>query len=230
MRVLGIETVGTTGSVALVEGDVVVRELALDPALRSAQSLAPGIDELLRAAQWRPGDVELVAVATGPGSFTGLRIGVTTAKTFAYACGCPAIGVDTMSAIAQRVPAQFARFSVVVDAQRGELFVADFERTAEGELRGRESTRLVDAVQWLGELEPGRVVSGPGLAKWASRAKSDTVLVEAALWSPTAATVALIGARDFAGGRRSSAFELVPEYVRRTAAEEQWEKKAGEGG
>jgi tRNA threonylcarbamoyladenosine biosynthesis protein TsaB len=171
-----------------------------------------------------------VAVATGPGSFTGLRIGVTTAKAFAYACGCQAIGVDTMSAVAEQVPAAFARFSVVVDAQRGELFVADFERTAEGELRGRESTRVVDAARWLGELEPGRVVSGPGLAKWAARAKPDTVLVEAALWSPVAATIGRIGARDFAGGRRASVFELVPEYVRRTAAEEQWEKKAGEGG
>ena len=63
-------------------------EQPLDPTRRSAQTLAPAIATLLDAVEWRPADVELVAVATGPGSFTGLRIGVTTAKAFAYAAGC----------------------------------------------------------------------------------------------------------------------------------------------
>jgi tRNA threonylcarbamoyl adenosine modification protein YeaZ len=156
MRVLAIETVGTTGSVALLQGDAVVAESVLDPAQRSAQSLAPAIDELLRRHGWQPAQVELVAVATGPGSFTGLRIGVATAKVLAYAVGCPILDVDTMSAIAWRVPRDVERFSVVVDAQRGELFVADFERTADGRLSGGDTTRIVDAAQWIAALEGGR--------------------------------------------------------------------------
>lgn len=227
-RVLAIETVGTTGSIALVEHDTLVAEAALDPAVRSAQSLAPGIRQLLDQTSWRPGDVELVAVATGPGSFTGLRIGVTTAKAFAYAAGCQVLGVDTMSAVAWRVPGDVERFSVVVDAQRGELFVADFTRAADGGALGHDTTRVVKAETWIAALEPGRIVTGPALAKWASRLKGDTVPLDAELWAPTASAVGHIAAHDFAAGRRASPFELVPQYVRRAAAEEKRLEKTGE--
>ncbi|MEX0978795.1 MAG: tRNA (adenosine(37)-N6)-threonylcarbamoyltransferase complex dimerization subunit type 1 TsaB, partial [Pirellulales bacterium] len=128
MRILAIETVETTGSVALLEDDVLLAERQLDPQVRSAQSLAPGIADLLKESHLRAADVDLVAVASGPGSFTGLRIGVTTAKVFAYATNCQVIGVGTMIAIASRVPAEVSHFSVLLDARRGELFVADFFR------------------------------------------------------------------------------------------------------
>src|SRR5262245_33492571 len=89
MRILAIETVGSTGSVAALDERGVLAELALDSRRRSAQTLVPGMAALVESVGWRSRDVELVAVASGPGSFTGLRIGVTTAKTFAYAIGCP---------------------------------------------------------------------------------------------------------------------------------------------
>ncbi|HZZ29615.1 MAG TPA: tRNA (adenosine(37)-N6)-threonylcarbamoyltransferase complex dimerization subunit type 1 TsaB, partial [Pirellulales bacterium] len=73
MRILAIETTDLAGSVAVLENDRAVVGIDLDAQLRSAQSLAPGIEELLKTAGWQPGDVRLVAVTTGPGSFTGLR-------------------------------------------------------------------------------------------------------------------------------------------------------------
>src|SRR5205085_2589499 len=83
-------------------------------------------ERLLKQVGWRPGEVELVAVVTGPGSFTGLRIGVTTAKTFAYAVGCEVMGVNTLLAIASRAPAGTARLHVALDAGRDEAYVASF--------------------------------------------------------------------------------------------------------
>ena len=74
--------------------------LALDPARRSARTLAPGIRHLLADAGWTPRDVALVAVSIGPGSFTGLRLGVMTAKAFAYAVGAPVLGIGTLEVIA----------------------------------------------------------------------------------------------------------------------------------
>jgi tRNA threonylcarbamoyladenosine biosynthesis protein TsaB len=224
MRVLAIETVGTTGTVALLERDLVLAELALDRALRSAQSLAPGIEQVLEQARWRATDVQLVAVASGPGSFTGLRIGVTTAKVFAYATACQVIGVSTMAAIASRVPGDVPRLSVIVDAHRDELFVADFCRAGD-ELVGHETTRIERAERWIAELSPGAVVSGPGLAKYAARLGAQTVQVDSRLWAPTAAAVGRLGWRAFVAGERTSPFELVPQYVRRTAAEEKAEGK-----
>ena len=104
MRVLAIETVGMTGSVAVLSGDEVLVERRLDTERRSAQTLAPAIQDLLAEVGWRPADLELVAVAQGPGSFTGLRIGITTAKGLAYVLGCRLLGVNTLRAIANGFP------------------------------------------------------------------------------------------------------------------------------
>jgi tRNA threonylcarbamoyladenosine biosynthesis protein TsaB len=226
MRILAIETVGTTGSLALLDDERVVAERTLAGAQRSAQSLAPGIQRLLAEADCAAGDIALVAVANGPGSFTGLRIGVTTAKAFAYAVGCEVLGVDTMAAIAWRVGRKADAFSVIVDAQRGELFVADFTRSADGLPVVQGPTRVVDAKSWIDALAPGRIVTGPGLARWSARLKPDTVMLDKALWNPTAASVGQVALRDYGAGRRETVFDLVPQYLRRTAAEEQWEKKA----
>jgi len=224
MRILAIETVETTGSVALLEDERLVAERGLDPHSRSGQSLAPGIEQLLEQSGWRAADVQLVAVATGPGSFTGLRIGVTTAKVFAYATACQVIGVSTMAAIASRVPGDVPRFSVILDAHRDELFVADFTR-AGGQLVGQQTTRIELAERWIAELPPGAVVSGPGLAKYSARLGAQTVKVDSRLWAPTATAVGRLGWRAFAAGGRASPFELVPRYFRRTAAEETAEGK-----
>src|SRR5205085_12703284 len=100
MLVLALETSELAGSVALLNGDQVVQHVALDPTRRSAKWLAPAIDQILENAGRTPRDLQLIAVTTGPGSFTVLCVGVTTAKTFAYAVGCPVTGVNTLIAIA----------------------------------------------------------------------------------------------------------------------------------
>jgi tRNA threonylcarbamoyladenosine biosynthesis protein TsaB len=225
MRTLAIETVETTGSVAALEDECVLAERRLDAAQRSAQSLAPGIEALLRDVRWRPTDVQLVSVASGPGSFTGLRIGVTTAKTIAYAVGCPVIGVHTLLAIASQVPANVWQFCAVLDAQRGELFVAQFVRRASGELFGHENTCIMSRKQWLEELAPGHVVTGPGLTSIFEQLPREVAAVDRALWAATAATIGLVGWQMFGAGHRADVFGLVPAYFRRTAAEDEWDRK-----
>jgi tRNA threonylcarbamoyladenosine biosynthesis protein TsaB len=225
MRILAIETVELTGSVAALEGQTLLRQLPLDTGRRSAQTLIPGIQQLLGEVCWRPGQVELVAVAAGPGSFTGLRIGVTTAKTLAYALQCEVLGVNTLEAIGQAVPAEIARFSAVVDAQRGELFVADFERLDAGGLRGAESTRIVTRQEFLATLAPDRAMTGPALRTLAASLPPDVPLLDASLWSASAAAVGRLAGQRYAAGYRTAALELMPVYYRRTAAEEQWDRR-----
>src|SRR5687768_12135976 len=104
MRILALETSGLSGEVALLEGERVIAEQWLDPGQRTARSLAPGMKQILQTAGWQPRDVQLVAVTIGPGSFTGLRVGVTAAKTLAYAVGCEVMGVDTLEVIAAQAP------------------------------------------------------------------------------------------------------------------------------
>ncbi|NLF09025.1 MAG: tRNA (adenosine(37)-N6)-threonylcarbamoyltransferase complex dimerization subunit type 1 TsaB [Pirellulaceae bacterium] len=100
MRILALETSDKTGGAAAIDGCNVLAELTLDQNLRSAQSLAPAIKNLIEQVKWQPADVQLVAVTVGPGSFTGLRVGVTTAKIFAYAVSAEVLGVDTLESVA----------------------------------------------------------------------------------------------------------------------------------
>src|SRR4051794_9569138 len=166
-RILAIETSGRFGSVATLAGDLngvkSLRQIALPETQRTAQSLAPAIQELLLATEWSPRDVDLVAVAVGPGSFTGLRIGVTTAKAFAYAIGADVVGIDTLHAIAQQLAAGDLPAWTIIEAQRQELFAAKFATDGKSEPRRLADTAIVSQREWLGRLQPGDRVSGPAL-------------------------------------------------------------------
>ncbi|OHB85019.1 MAG: tRNA (adenosine(37)-N6)-threonylcarbamoyltransferase complex dimerization subunit type 1 TsaB, partial [Planctomycetes bacterium RBG_16_64_12] len=112
MKVLALETTERVGSVAAMDDGNLLCELKLCPKQRSAQSLAPGIKMLLERVGWQPTDVDLVATTVGPGSFTGLRVGVTTAKSFAYGVQADILGVDTLEVIAAAAPAHVQTLSV----------------------------------------------------------------------------------------------------------------------
>src|SRR5436190_605976 len=131
------------GSVAALEDDRVLVEQDIHPGQRSAQSLAPAMRDVLASVGWKPAEVELVAVAIGPGSFTGLRVGVATAKTFAYVAGCKIIGVDTLEAIAWRTSVEHREFYTILDAHRKQVFAARFSRAESGDLERKTPSGLI---------------------------------------------------------------------------------------
>ncbi|MGH7138157.1 MAG: tRNA (adenosine(37)-N6)-threonylcarbamoyltransferase complex dimerization subunit type 1 TsaB, partial [Pirellulales bacterium] len=128
MRILAIETSGAMQSVAALDGGDLLAELPLDRSQRGARSLAPTLAQLLRQVAWKPCEVELVAVAVGPGSFTSLRVGVTTAKAFAYAVSARVLGIGTLEIIAAQATEAAAggQVAVAVDAQRGDVYAARY--------------------------------------------------------------------------------------------------------
>ena len=124
---LGVETSGVTGAVALCRDGKTIESVALQQiGRRHAQTLISEVDVLLRRANLTAKQLEVVAVSIGPGSFTGLRVGVVFAKTLAYAVGCQLIAVDTFRAIAAASSQDEPEVFVVSDAQRGELFVGRY--------------------------------------------------------------------------------------------------------
>lgn len=227
MRTLAIETTEKPGSVAAMCDDNVLSEKTLEPSQRTAQSLVPAIGALLDRVGWSPGDVQLVAVSVGPGSFTGLRIGVTAAKTYAYAVGAAILGVDTLEAIAAAVPDDVSKVSAVIDAQRGQLVEQRFARGPDGWFEPVGGERLVDAGVWLEELPPEIAVTGPALAKLDNLSASGVRPLDPKYWPPRASWVARLAARDYARGRRDDLWQLVPRYSRRSAAEEKLHQPHG---
>ena len=227
MKILALETTEMVGSLAAMDDGNLLLQQYLRSDHRSARSLAPGIKSLIGQVGWRAAEVDLVAVTVGPGSFTGLRVGVTTAKTFAYAVGAEVLGIDTLEAIAAGAPESIDSLSVAIDAQRGEVVAGCFRRDSAGQFRLTEPSRLIDLGEWLDGLPPDTVVSGPILRKCADRVPEGVRMLDAAYWPPQAATLARLAARDHAAGRRDDLWSLVPRYSRRSAAEEKWEQDHG---
>lgn len=132
MLTLAIETSGPVGSLALLEGRNCLAERTLQLGTQHGQSLVPELRRMLVDLGKSPRDCELLAVSTGPGSFTGLRIGVVCAKTWAYATGCRLVAVDTHQAIAMNAPPEVAQVQVVSEAQGGDVYYSAFARSPEG--------------------------------------------------------------------------------------------------
>lgn len=211
------------GSVAALDDDRLLAEHELTQGQRSAQSLAPSLVELARQVGWAMLDVQLIAVTIGPGSFTGLRVGATTAKVLAYAARAEVLGVSTLQAIALRAPAGTPELSVAIDAQRGDVIAQPFRFAPDGWPEPLGPERLLPLVEWLALAEPGSALSGPILRK-APSPPPGVVMVDRAFWNPTAAAVGQIAARLHAAGQRGDLWTLLPRYSRRAAAEEKLDK------
>ncbi len=224
--ILALETSGYGGSVALLDGDKPLAELPLDSRRRSAASLAPAIAQVLAAAGHRAADVRLVAVTIGPGSFTSLRVGVTTAKAFAYAVGAQVVAVNTLEAIAAHwqwstggVAGAPTIIAAAIDAQRGDVYAARFHVVGE-RLEGLAPAAICAAGDWLASLAPGWLATGPALETLAPRLPSGISTAPRESWLPTAATVGRLAAARHAAGQHDDLWTLAPLYLRRSAAEE----------
>ena len=218
VRTLALESSGRICRIAALSGPTPLCELELDSTRRSAQTLAPGIQTILSRVGWTAQQLELIVVTQGPGSFTGLRIGVTTAKTLAYVTGAEVMGVNTLDAIAEQA-GQMPVWAVL-DAQRQQLFAALFTAGTGGAPTPFFPTQIIDLDVWLGRLTPDAAVSGSGLAKILQRLPKEVAVVHEDLWNLRATTVGQLGLRQYQGGRRDDVWHMVPEYFRQSAAEE----------
>mgnify|MGYP001061298842 CR=1 FL=1 len=121
MSILAIDTATQVSSVAVASVDKLAAELTMQAKLTHSETLMPHIKEVLRMANVRKENLEGIAVSIGPGSFTGLRIGLAAAKAMAYALNLPIVGVSTLKALAFHYPVPGIRIVSLLDAQKGKL-------------------------------------------------------------------------------------------------------------
>lgn len=220
-RFLILETSSRTAQVALALGEELCGVRRLDEVRRHARELAPAMAALLSEQSWRPRDVQAVIVSRGPGSYTGLRVGVMSAKTFAYAAGCAVLAVDTFAALAQQAPASASRLDVLADAQQDKVYVQSFVRAGE-DWRPATELAIRRFADWLAEREPSTWVTGPGLLKWAPQLPPQTPKVDALLWEVQPAGLLRLGLARYRAGEHDDPWTLEPLYLRPSSAEEQW--------
>jgi tRNA threonylcarbamoyladenosine biosynthesis protein TsaB len=226
VRLLAIETSTLTGAVALLEDARVVGESRLSVAVTHGERLLVTVDGLLRAARWRLADLDAFAVAVGPGSFTGLRIGVSTVKGLAFATGKPVAPVPTLDALAWTLP--FCAFPVcpILDARKGEVYTALYG-TRDGRLDPLAPARAIAPAALAEELarttDGPLVLLGDGVAAYgpllAERLGARVRPGPPGLRLPSAVTVAELGQAALARGEAVDAAALAPTYLRPSEAE-----------
>jgi tRNA threonylcarbamoyladenosine biosynthesis protein TsaB len=228
MLVLGIETSTAAGSVALIRDGVVLGEAALDaPGQRHARSLVAEMARLLKNAGLRAADCEAVAVSLGPGSFTGLRVGVVAAKTLAYATGARVAGVETFRAIAENSPPHVRELWVVGNAQREELYVGRYVRGADDRFTRQGELSIQPIREFCDRVAPESVVSGPGLDLLPETCRKALTVLAPDQRAPRAAVVARLGEHAISAGEAADLWTLGPLYLRKSAAEEKWDVRHG---
>jgi tRNA threonylcarbamoyladenosine biosynthesis protein TsaB len=228
MYILGIETSTKTGSVAVVSEQAVVAQYSLNIEVTHSERLMATVDRVLKDTGLAIADMDAFAVAVGPGSFTGLRIGLATVKGLVLATGKPVAAVPTLRALAAQVPFAAHPVCPILDARKHEVYAALYRVEGAGPVQ-----LLPEAAVSIGELAAriaGKTVF-IGEAASLYRAEIEDRFGERALFGPrsaslpSAGTVAELGLSMIKSGVPIDPDNLTPLYIRRPEAEVAWEKR-----
>ena len=236
MRILGLDTSISVASVAISEDGRLVAEdfyprrgNAEGSGAKSnhAEIIVPLVDSVLRRAGIELSDIAGIAVSIGPGSFTGVRIGLSTVKGFAYGTGVPAVGISTLQAMAARVAAFEGRVCPILDARKGEVYTALFRK------QGKQLERLtqdalmpllsfLEELRGLGNPAPCLFI-GDGVTTYRPVLERvpdlQIYIANEQAMSSLAASIALLSERQFNDHRAVRLEDLTPVYLRRPECE-----------
>jgi tRNA threonylcarbamoyladenosine biosynthesis protein TsaB len=228
MKVLGIETATRTGGVSVVSEEGVIAEYTLNIEVTHSERLMATVDTVLKGTGLSLADLDGFSVSVGPGSFTGLRIGIATVKGLAFTTGKPVVSVPTLKALAWNVPLAAYPVCPLLDARKKEVYAALY-RYENGTLLPVMEEQTI-ALQALAGMTAERTLfTGEG----AHLFRDDIMKLfgDRALFAPlsamvpSAASVAEIGLQMLKNGERTPPDDLTPVYIRRPEAEVAWEKR-----
>ncbi len=224
MKILALETSAKSVSAAVTENGTVLASAYQNTGLTHSVTLMPMVDGMLKQSGLTPAEMDLVAVAAGPGSFTGLRIGVSAAKGLAWALEKPCCGVSTLESMAENLRHTDATIVCAMDARRHQIYNAVFDARS-GELLRRTPDRAIGLAELLGELnhdEKMKIIVGDGAQLCYTYFLENGILCSLApepLRMQNAVGVALTAERMAARGGTVSARDLTPNYLRLSQAE-----------
>ncbi|HEV8290568.1 MAG TPA: tRNA (adenosine(37)-N6)-threonylcarbamoyltransferase complex dimerization subunit type 1 TsaB [Tepidisphaeraceae bacterium] len=221
-RALAIETSGRIGSVALLDENGAIEEREFPHGLQHAAGLIPLIDELCSKRGWIPSDLHHIYVSAGPGSFTGLRIGITLAKTLAFATGANLVAMPTMRVLVENAPPEAQHAIIVLDAKREQVFTARFERVDQKWIE-HEPPHL-ESLSAMLERSPRPVhLIGEGIPfhqQYIPKTDSQIVITPQDAWRARAGVLARLGSQMALEGKFVDPFILEPIYIRLPEAQE----------
>ncbi|MGD0541070.1 MAG: tRNA (adenosine(37)-N6)-threonylcarbamoyltransferase complex dimerization subunit type 1 TsaB [Tepidisphaeraceae bacterium] len=219
---LAIETSGNIGSVALAQDGKTLLDDTFPHGLQHAARIIPAIDALCKKLNWTSADLDEIYVSAGPGSFTGLRIGITMAKTLAMVTGSKLVSVPSVRVLAENAPADAKNVVIVLDAKRDQIFTAVFARSTAGWTQ-LHPAQLSSLTEILSKCPRPVHLIGEGIPyhrKFIPASDSGIHIADESLWRPQARIVAKIGWQMAREGNFTDALAVRPIYIRRPEAEE----------
>ncbi len=222
MKILALDTASTTGSVALLDGQKLVAETLLNIKAVHSERLLDQVEQVLQAGNLALAELDLIAVVRGPGSFTGLRIGLATAKGLAQAAKLPLIGISSLQLLAMNLPLCPVPICSFVDARKKEVYTALFH--------WNDGLPVLDGPELVMPPEQAlRRLSGQvalvGDAVEIYRPIITEILGDRASFpadchhQPRASAAAVLAARLYQPGQQFDAAHLAPVYIRPSDAE-----------
>lgn len=227
MNILSIETSTIAGSIAINTDDKLIAEVILDINVAHSERLMSCIEWLLKASLLSIDDIDAIAVSIGPGSFTGLRIGLSTAKGLSYATRKPLIAVPTLDAFAGRISFTTYNICPMLDARKNEVYTGLY-RWRDNKLEKLISEVAIRPDEFLRLITGKTIFMGDGVRVYKTLIidylKDDAVFAPSYIMSPSASTVAEIALEKFRRGEFADPLTLTPFYIRRSEAEIKWKE------
>ena len=231
MNVLAVESSGMVAGVAIAREGKLMGEYFLDHQRTHSQHLMPLIDQLLRSLDIKPSDIDIFVAAKGPGSFTGLRIGIATVKGLAQAVDKPVLGVATLDGLAYNLLSREGLICPIMDARREQVYTSIYR--SNGKLQRLDDYMAIPVVELIQKLkiydEPV-MFNGDGVPVYWDIIKNE--LGDKAMMAPTnllmqrASSIACLAMERYKPSDARKYTELVPFYLRKSQAEQKFAKKS----
>lgn len=231
MKLLVLDSSGLVASVALIEDDLLIAEYTTGNKLTHSQTLLPMLDEVVKRTSFQIQEIDGIAVAMGPGSFTGLRIGAATAKGLGLALDKPVIPVPTVDGLAYQLFGAANIICPMMDARRNQVYTGfyRFENTQMKVLKEQCAQSVEDTLKQLKEYGEPVIFLGDGVPVY--RSEIEETMKDLAIFAPVhanrqrAGAIGSLASVYFKKGMYVNADEFVPEYLRKSQAEREREAK-----
>lgn len=225
---LTIQTASPAGSLALSRGDQLLAEINLDVRKTPTEWLLQSVDDLLAITDLKKKDLDAIGVVRGPGSFTGLRVGLATAKGLSIALGCPLLAISSLQALAMQIPFSRLPVCVMMDARKQEVYTALYNWEA-GYPNPVCEERVIKPEKLLSDITGEVLFVGNGALVYRSlivrQLGGRAHFAPAFLNLARAGAAAVLACREWQSGRTLSADALLPIYLRPSEAELNWDAK-----
>ncbi|HUI75109.1 MAG TPA: tRNA (adenosine(37)-N6)-threonylcarbamoyltransferase complex dimerization subunit type 1 TsaB [Candidatus Acidoferrum sp.] len=234
MLLLAVDTCDSRGGLAILRDGDLLAQKGHDTGEDYSSWLIPACQELLTSAGLRIGEMDAYVAASGPGSFTGVRVGLTTVKAWSEVFGKPVLGISRLEAIASQVSEPTSYVASFFDARRRQVFGAVYHRSAAGLRRIQDEMVIAPGgfIEWVASEAGAESVSWASLdldavradPAWKSRTDRGDFIQEVS--PPLAPAIGRLGFAQYLAGRATDALQLDANYVRRSDAELLWKSPA----